>query len=154
MPERGVPLAIGRGRVLREGSRVALLSLGTRLSEALKAAEELEARGLSTTVADARFAKPLDEELILRLARDHEVLVTVEEGSSGGFGAMVLHLLAERGALDRGLRVRTLTLPDAYQDHDKPERMYAQAGLDASGIVAKAFEALGGERAAGVKARA
>jgi 1-deoxy-D-xylulose-5-phosphate synthase len=148
MPERGVPLAIGRGRVLREGSRVALLSLGTRLSEALKAAEELEARGLSTTVADARFAKPLDEELILRLARDHEVLVTVEEGSSGGFGAMVLHLLAERGALDRGLRVRTLTLPDAYQDHDKPERMYAQAGLDASGIVAKAFEALGGERLA------
>jgi 1-deoxy-D-xylulose-5-phosphate synthase len=154
MPERGVPLAIGRGRVLREGSRVALLSLGTRLSEALKAAEELEARGLSTTVADARFAKPLDEELILRLAREHEVLVTVEEGSSGGFGAMVLHLLAERGALDRGLRVRTLTLPDTYQDHDKPERMYAQAGLDAAGIVSKVFEALGGERAAGAKARA
>ena len=102
MPEIGVPLAIGKGRIVREGSRVAILSLGTRLAEALKAAEELEARGLSTTVADARFAKPLDEELILRLAREHEVLITVEEGSVGGFGSCVLQLLAERGALDRG----------------------------------------------------
>jgi 1-deoxy-D-xylulose-5-phosphate synthase len=145
MPARGEVLAIGRGRVVREGTRVALLSLGTRLSEALRAAEELEARGLSTTVADARFAKPLDRELVLRLAREHEVLVTIEEGSIGGFGSHVLGLLAEAGALDRGLRVRTMTLPDAYQDQDKPERMYAQAGLDAAGIVARVFEALGQE---------
>ena len=143
MPEVGVPLAIGRGRIVKEGNRVALLSLGTRLTEALKAAEELETRGLSTTVADARFAKPLDEELILRLAREHQVLITVEEGSMGGFGAYVLQLLAERGALDQGLKVRTLVLPDSYIDQDKPERMYAKAGLDAGGIVAKAFEALG-----------
>jgi 1-deoxy-D-xylulose-5-phosphate synthase len=144
MPERGVPLPIGRGRILREGERIAILSLGTRLAEALKAAEDLEARGLSTTVADARFAKPLDEELILRLARDHEVLVTVEEGSVGGFGSYVLQLLSDRGVLDRGaVKVRSLVLPDVYQDHDKPERMYARAGLDAAGIVAKVFEALG-----------
>jgi 1-deoxy-D-xylulose-5-phosphate synthase len=127
---------------MREGTRVALLSLGTRLAEALKAAEELEARGLSTTVADARFAKPLDEELILRLAREHEVLLTIEEGSVGGFGSHVLQLLAERGALDQGLKVRALVLPDAYLDHDKPERMYARAGLDAAGIIAKVFEVL------------
>jgi 1-deoxy-D-xylulose-5-phosphate synthase len=144
LPEMGVPLAIGRGRILREGSRVALLSLGTRLAEALAAAEELEARGLSTTVADARFAKPLDLELILRLAREHEVLVTVEEGSVGGFGSSVLQLLAERGALDRGgLKLRSLVLPDVFLDHDKPERMYAKAGLDAASIVTKVFEALG-----------
>jgi 1-deoxy-D-xylulose-5-phosphate synthase len=149
MPEKGVPLPIGKGRIVREGSRVAILSLGTRLSEALKAAEELEARGLSTTVADARFAKPLDEELILRLARDHEVLITVEEGSIGGFGSFVLQLLSDKGALDRGtLKVRSMILPDTYIDHDKPERMYAQAGLDAAGIVAKVFEALGQEAAA------
>jgi 1-deoxy-D-xylulose-5-phosphate synthase len=146
MPEKGIPLEIGKGRVVKEGSRIALLSLGTRLSEALKAAEELEARGLSTTVADARFAKPLDEELILRLARDHEVLVTIEEGSIGGFGSFVMQLLADKGALDRGtLKVRSMVLPDIYQDHDKPERMYAQAGLDAAGIVTKVFEALGRE---------
>jgi 1-deoxy-D-xylulose-5-phosphate synthase len=148
MPEFGAPLTIGRGRIVREGSRIAILSLGTRLAEALKAAEELEARGLSTTVADARFAKPLDEELILRLARDHEVLITVEEGSIGGFGSFVLQLLAERGALDRGrLKVRSLVLPDAFIDHDKPERMYARAGLDAAGIVAKVFECLGRDSA-------
>jgi 1-deoxy-D-xylulose-5-phosphate synthase len=145
MPEEGVSLAIGRGRIVKEGNRVALLSLGTRLAEALKAAEELETRGLSTTVADARFAKPLDEDLILRLAREHQVLVTVEEGSIGGFGAHVLQLLAERGALDQGLKVRTMVLPDVYLDQDKPERMYAKAGLDAGGIVAKVFEALGRE---------
>jgi 1-deoxy-D-xylulose-5-phosphate synthase len=145
MPEEGVSLAIGRGRIFKEGNRVALLSLGTRLAEALKAAEELETRGLSTTVADARFAKPLDEDLILRLAREHQVLVTVEEGSIGGFGAHVLQLLAERGALDQGLKVRTMVLPDVYLDQDKPERMYAKAGLDAGGIVAKVFEALGRE---------
>jgi 1-deoxy-D-xylulose-5-phosphate synthase len=153
MPEHGVPLAIGKGRVLREGNRIAILSLGTRLGEALKAAEELEIRGLSTTVADARFAKPLDEELVLRLAREHEVLITVEEGSVGGFGSYVLQLLAERGALDRGLKVRAMVLPDLYLDHDKPDRMYAAAGLDAPGIVTKVFEALGQETA-GRKARA
>jgi 1-deoxy-D-xylulose-5-phosphate synthase len=138
LPEKGEPLAIGRGRVVRrpEGARVALLSLGTRLSEALKAADALEAEGVATSVADARFAKPLDAELIVDLAMSHEVLVTVEEGSVGGFGAMVLHLLSERGVLDVGrVRVRTLTLPDLYQDHDKPEKMYAEAGLDAEGIL-------------------
>lgn len=146
MPEHGVPLPIGKGRIVRQGNRIAILTLGTRMSEALKAAEDLEARGLSTTVADARFAKPLDEELILRLARDHEVLITVEEGSVGGFGSYVLNLLAEKGVLDRGgVKVRSMVLPDVYLDHDKPERLYAKAGLDAAGIVAKVFEALGHE---------
>jgi 1-deoxy-D-xylulose-5-phosphate synthase len=153
MPERGQVLPIGRGRIVREGSRVAILSLGTRLAEAVRAAEELEARGLSTTVADARFAKPLDAGLILRLARAHEVLITIEEGSVGGFGAQVLQVLAERGALDRGLKVRSMVLPDVYLEHDTPERLYAQAGLDAAGIVAKVFEALGGD-AGSLKARA
>jgi 1-deoxy-D-xylulose-5-phosphate synthase len=146
LPERGQPLPIGKGRIVRQGSRVALLSLGTRLGEALKAAEELGARGLSTTVADARFAKPLDRELILRLAAEHELIVTVEEGAIGGFGAHVLSLLAEAGALDRGLKVRTMTLPDRFQEQDKPERQYFAAGLDAKAIVAKvlaAFEAGG-----------
>jgi len=142
LPERGVALPIGKGRIVRQGSRVALLSLGTRLGEALKAAEELAARGLSTTVADARFAKPLDRELILRLAADHELIVTVEEGAVGGFGAHVLSLLAEAGALDSGLKVRTMTLPDRFQDQDKPERQYAAAGLDAKAIVAKVLAAL------------
>ncbi len=153
MPERGIPLEIGRGRIVKEGTRVALLSLGTRLPEALKAAEELEARGLSTTVADARFAKPLDEDLILRLARDHEVLITVEENAIGGFGSFVLHLLADRGLLDRGLKVRSMVLPDIYLDHDKPDRMYAQAGLDAHAIVARVFDILG-RNAAALKVRA
>jgi 1-deoxy-D-xylulose-5-phosphate synthase len=153
MPEKGIPLTIGKGRIVREGSRVALLSFGTRLAEALKAAEELEARGLSTTVADARFAKPLDEDLVLRLAREHEVLLTIEEGSIGGFGSFVLQLLAERGMLDRGLKVRSLVLPDLFIDHDKPERMYAGAGLDATGIVTRVFEVLGRERGV-IKARA
>jgi 1-deoxy-D-xylulose-5-phosphate synthase len=142
MPEHGEVLPIGKGRILHEGSRIALLSFGTRLTEALKAAEDLGARGLSTTVADARFAKPLDVELIHRLARSHEVLITLEEGSAGGFGAAVLTRLASDGLLDHGLRVRTLTLPDVYQDHDKPERMYAQAGLNAKGIVEAALAAL------------
>jgi 1-deoxy-D-xylulose-5-phosphate synthase len=146
LPERGVALPIGKGRIVRQGARVAILSLGTRLAEALKAAEELGARGLSTTVADARFAKPLDRELILRLAAEHELIVTIEEGVAGGFGAHVLTLLAEAGALDSGLKVRTMTLPDRFQDQDKPERQYAAAGLDAKAIVAKvlaAFEAGG-----------
>jgi 1-deoxy-D-xylulose-5-phosphate synthase len=148
MPEFGTPLAIGRGRVVREGSRIALLSLGTRLGEALGAAEELEARGLSTTVADARFAKPLDEDLILRLAREHEVLITIEEGSIGGFGSYVLKLLSDHGILDRGsVKVRSMVLPDVYLDHDRPERLYARAGLDATAIVTKVFEALGRDTA-------
>jgi 1-deoxy-D-xylulose-5-phosphate synthase len=143
LPERGEPLPIGKGRILREGSRIAILSLGARLAEALKAADDLAARGLSTTVADARFAKPLDRELILKLAVKHELLITIEEGAAGGFGAHVLTLLSEAGALDNGLKVRTMTLPDKFQDHDKPDRMYAAAGLDAKGIVAKAVAALG-----------
>jgi len=143
LPQRGEPLPIGKGRILREGSRIAILSLGPRLAEALKAADELAARGLSTTVADARFAKPLDRELILNLAAGHELLITIEEGSVGGFGAHVMTCLSEAGALDTGLKVRTMTLPDRFLDHDKPERMYAAAGLDAKGIVAKALAALG-----------
>ena len=143
LPKQGEVLPIGKGRVVREGARIAILSLGTRLQEALKAAEELAARGLSTTVADARFAKPLDRELILKLAATHKLLITIEEGAAGGFGAHVLTLLAEAGALDSGLKVRTMTLPDKFQDHDKPERMYVAAGLDAKGIVAKAITALG-----------
>ncbi len=143
MPERGEPLAIGKGRVVREGTRIAILSLGARLGEALKAADELAARGLSTTVADARFAKPLDRELILKLAATHKLLITIEEGAAGGFGAHVLTLLSDAGALEHGLKVRVMTLPDKFQDHDKPERMYAAAGLDAKGIVAKAIAALG-----------
>jgi len=143
MPEKGVPLEIGKGRIVKQGSRIAILSLGTRLKEALSAAEDLDARGLSTTVADARFAKPLDEALVLRLAREHEVLITVEEGSIGGFGSFVLHCLAENGALDAGLKVRPMVLPDTFIDQDKPDAMYAQAGLDADAIVAKVFAALG-----------
>jgi 1-deoxy-D-xylulose-5-phosphate synthase len=143
MPDEGKPLEIGKGRIVREGTKVALLSYGARLGECLKAADELAAHGLSTTVADARFAKPLDVDLVLRLAREHEVLLTVEEGSIGGFGSFVLQTLAEQGALDRGLKVRPMVLPDLFIDHDSPNAMYAKAGLDAKGIVAKAFEALG-----------
>ncbi|HSV00505.1 MAG TPA: 1-deoxy-D-xylulose-5-phosphate synthase [Roseiarcus sp.] len=143
LPQQGEVLPIGKGRIVREGTRIAILSLGTRLGEALKAADELAARGLSTTVADARFAKPLDRELILKLAATHKLLITVEEGAAGGFGAHVLSLLSDADALDNGLKVRTMTLPDKFQDHDKPERMYAAAGLDAKGIVAKAIAALG-----------
>src|ERR1051326_6569273 len=143
MPEQGMPLEIGRGRIVREGGAVALLSLGTRLAECLKAADLLAGNGLSTTVADARFAKPLDSELILRLARDHEVLVTIEEAAIGGFGSHVLQLLAEQGMLDSGIKIRSMLLPDVFVDQDKPERMYAQAGLDAAGITAKVMAALG-----------
>ncbi len=154
MPAQGVPLEIGRGRVVREGSKIALLSLGTRLAECLKAAEQLAAMGLSTTVADARFAKPLDEALIRRLVKNHEVLVTVEEGSIGGFGAHVLQFLAGAGLLDRGLKVRTMTLPDTFIDHDKPEVMYETAGLGANGIAATALAALGMEKVAADLGRA
>jgi 1-deoxy-D-xylulose-5-phosphate synthase len=143
MPAVGVPLEIGKGRIVRQGASVAILSLGTRLAESMRAADQLAAMGLSTTVADARFAKPLDVELINRLARDHEVLITIEEGSIGGFGAFVLHHLSDVGLLDGGLKVRTMTLPDIFIDHDKPEKMYADAGLDAAAIVAKVLSALG-----------
>ena len=148
MPEFGVPLEIGKGRIVREGHKIALLSFGTRLAECMKAADELAQLGLSTTVADARFAKPLDTDLVLRLAREHEVLVTIEEGSIGGFGTYVLQALAEGGALDRGCKVRMMVLPDAFIDQDSPNAMYAKAGLDAKGIVAKVFEALGREKIA------
>ncbi|HPA37478.1 MAG TPA: 1-deoxy-D-xylulose-5-phosphate synthase [Phenylobacterium sp.] len=143
IPGVAEPLEIGKGRIVREGTAVAILSFGTRLGESLKAADALAARGLSATVADARFAKPLDVDMVLRLAREHEALITVEEGAMGGFGAFVLQTLAEHGAFDRGLKVRTLTLPDIFQDQDKPDVMYAQAGLDADGIVRGALNALG-----------
>jgi 1-deoxy-D-xylulose-5-phosphate synthase len=143
MPERGSVLEIGKGRILKEGTKVALLSFGTRLQDCLLAAEELGAAGLSTTVADARFAKPLDEDLIRRLARSHEVLVTVEEGAIGGFAAQVLHFLAHEGLLESGLKVRPLVLPDIFTDHAKPEKMYADAGLDSAGIVRTVFATLG-----------
>ena len=143
MPEFGVPLEIGKGRIISEGTKVALLSFGTRLAECSKAARELATFGLSTTVADARFAKPLDVDLVLRLAREHEVLITVEEGSIGGFGSYVLQALADHGALDSGLKVRSMVLPDVFLDQDSPAAMYAKAGLDSAGIVAKVFDALG-----------
>jgi 1-deoxy-D-xylulose-5-phosphate synthase len=143
MPEIGRPLEIGKGRIIKEGTSVALLSYGTRLQECLLAAETLASHGLTTTVADARFAKPLDTNLVLRLAREHEVLITIEEGSIGGFGSYVVQALAEHAALDGGAKVRCMVLPDVFIDQDSPAAMYAQAGLDAKGIVAKVFEALG-----------
>ena len=147
IPEEGQVLEIGKGRIMREGTRIALLSYGTRLGECMTAADQLETLGLSTTVADARFAKPLDRQLIERLADEHEVLITIEEGSVGGFGAMVLHSLAERGRLDHGLKVRTMTLPDIYIDQDTPQNMYKQAGLDADSIVEKVFSVIGRDQA-------
>jgi len=136
LADAGKPLEVGRGRIVREGRTVALLSFGTRLGECMKAADRLAAMGLSTTVADARFARPLDTDLVARLAREHEILITIEEGAVGGFGSFVLHHLASGGHLDRGLKVRTMTLPDVFLDHDKPDLMYERAGLDAAGIVA------------------
>ncbi len=143
MPEHGVPLEIGRGRIVREGSKVAILSFGTRLAAAMSAAEELDTYGLPATVADARFAKPLDTDLIDRLVREHEVLITVEEGAIGGFASHVLDHLERSGALDRGIKVRSLTMPDRFVDQHKPETMVADAGLDAAGIVTAVFAALG-----------
>jgi len=145
LPERGLPLEIGRGRIMREGTKIALLSLGGRLTECMKAAQELGTYGLSTTVADARFAKPLDTELFNRLAREHEVVITVEEGAIGGFGSHVLHHLAMTGMLDHGLKIRTMVLPDVFLDHDSPQAQYDQAGLNARHIVAMALSALGRE---------
>ena len=152
IPELAAPLEIGKGRIVREGTTVAILSLGTRLQESLKAAEALAARGVSATVADARFAKPLDADLILRLAREHECLITVEEGAMGGFGAFVLQLLSDKGALDAGLKIRTLCLPDVFQDQDNPAAMYATAGLNAEHIAAAALQALGVEATRAVRA--
>ena len=149
LPAVGVALPIGKGRIVRQGTTVALLSLGTRLQECLKAADQLVAYGLSATVADARFAKPLDHDLIKSLAQNHEVLVTIEEGSRGGFGSFVLHYLAEEGLLDGGLKVRTMVLPDVFMDHGKPEQMYDAAGLNSGGIVETVFKALGRSKLAG-----
>jgi 1-deoxy-D-xylulose-5-phosphate synthase len=143
LPERGVPLEVGRGRIVREGTAIALLSLGTRLAECLKAADELMRHGLSTTVADARFAKPLDTALVERLAREHEVLITVEEGSIGGFASQVLHHLAGAGLLEQGLKLRPMVLPDRFIDHDAPTQQYDQARLNARHITETALAALG-----------
>jgi len=137
MPERGVPLEIGRGRVVVEGQGVAILSFGARLAEVLNAVEALGAKGIRPTVADARFAKPLDRELILRLAREHEGLITIEEGSVGGFGSQVAQLLADEGVFDRGLKFRSMVLPDSFIQQDSPEKMYAVAGMNAADIEAK-----------------
>jgi len=152
LPSRGVPWEIGKGRIIREGSKVAILSLGTRLQECLKAADELAARGLSTTVADARFAKPIDQDLVRNLARNHALLLTVEEGAIGGFASQVLHFLAKDGLLDGGLKIRPLLLPDIFQDHDTPHRQYDQAGLNAPQIVAEVLAAMGIEEVKAVKA--
>jgi 1-deoxy-D-xylulose-5-phosphate synthase len=145
MPKQGEILPIGKGRIIKEGTSVAILNFGARLAECLKASDKLSAYGLSATIADARFAKPLDTGLIRRLAREHEVLLTIEEGAAGGFGAHVLHFCAADGLLDRGLKIRTLMLPDRFLDQDSPERMYEAAGLDARAIVATALLALGRE---------
>jgi 1-deoxy-D-xylulose-5-phosphate synthase len=143
MPIVGVPLPIGKGRIMRQGARVALLSFGTRLSEVMRAAEALAAKGLSPTVADARFAKPLDREMILDLAQNHEVLITIEEGAVGGFGSHVAQLLADEGIFDRGLKYRSMVLPDIFIDQASPERMYQVAGMDAAQIESKVLEVLG-----------
>jgi 1-deoxy-D-xylulose-5-phosphate synthase len=148
VPAEGQVLDIGRGRIIREGSTAALLSLGTRLAECVKAAEQLAAVGISATIADARFMKPLDTDLIRRLVRNHEVLVTVEEGSVGGFGSHVLEYLAEEGLLDNGRIVRTMRLPDVFIDHDTPQRMYEKAGLAGSSIAETVVAALGRARRA------
>jgi 1-deoxy-D-xylulose-5-phosphate synthase len=142
-PAEGVALPIGKGRMIREGSGIAILNFGTRLTEVIAAADKLSAYGLFPSIADARFAKPLDTDLIAKLAREHEVLITIEEGAAGGFGAHVMQFLAWEGLLDRGLKIRPMTLPDIFQEHDTPERMYAAAGLDADGIVLTALNALG-----------
>jgi 1-deoxy-D-xylulose-5-phosphate synthase len=154
LPERGAVLALGKGRILQEGTKVALLNLGARLAECHLAAQELAARGLSTTVADARFAKPLDRDLVHRLAREHEVVITLEEGSVGGFGSIVLHDLAVSGLLDHGVKIRPMVLPDRFLDHDTPAKQYEAAGLTARHIVATALRALGVEELAQGSARA
>lgn len=150
MPARGEILQIGKGRIVKEGTKVALLSFGTRLADCLLAAEDLDAAGLSTTVADARFAKPLDRDLIRQLARHHEMVITVEEGSIGGFGSHVMQYLSSEGLLDNGLKIRSLVMPDIWMEQAKPEAMNAHAGLDRAGIVSTVFRALGRGVALGV----
>jgi len=150
MPVRGEILQIGKGRIVKEGTKVALLSFGTRLADSLLAAEDLDAAGLSTTVADARFAKPLDHDLIRQLAAHHEILITIEEGSVGGFGSHVMQFLTMEGLLDNGLKVRSLVMPDIWMEQAKPEAMNAHAGLDRAGIVSTVFRALGRGVAVGV----
>ncbi|MDX0515298.1 1-deoxy-D-xylulose-5-phosphate synthase [Sinorhizobium medicae] len=152
LPERGEILEIGKGRVIKQGSKVALLSFGTRLADCLLAAEDLDAAGLSTTVADARFAKPLDHDLIRQLARHHEVLITIEEGAVGGFASHVLQFLAEEGLIDGGFKVRPMIMPDVWMEQAKPEAMYTRAGLDRAGIVSTVFKALGQKRGVGLGA--
>ena len=143
MPERGIPLEIGKARVICEGKRVAILSFGTRLAEVMRARESLAARGVAPTVVDARFAKPLDRALILRLARTHEALITIEEGAVGGFGSLVAQLLSDEGVFDGGLRFRQMVLPDTFIDHASPEAMYREARMSAPDIEAKVLEVLG-----------
>jgi len=152
LPAKGTPLEIGKGRIVREGSKIAILSFGTRLAEALKAADDLAARGLPTTVADARFCKPLDEDLIHRLAANHEVLITIEDGAIGGFAAHVMQFMANAGLFDRGCRFRAMTLPDTFIDHDTQPKQYDMAGLNADHIVATALTALGGKAILGARA--
>jgi 1-deoxy-D-xylulose-5-phosphate synthase len=154
LPEVPEQLEIGKGRIVRAGTKVALLSLGTRLGEALKAADQLEARGLSTTVADLRFAKPLDEDLIRRLMATHEVIITIEEGSIGGLGAHILTMASDEGLTDAGLKIRTLRLPDTFQDHDSPDKQYDEAGLNAPQIVDTVLKALRHNSAGVEEARA
>jgi 1-deoxy-D-xylulose-5-phosphate synthase len=143
MPERGTPLEIGKGRMIREGSKVALLSFGTRLEEVEKAAEQLSAKGITPTIADARFAKPLDRDMILKLAADHEALITIEEGAVGGFGSHVAQLLADEAVFDKGLKFRSMVLPDTFIDQASPADMYAVAGMNAEQITAKVLDVLG-----------
>jgi 1-deoxy-D-xylulose-5-phosphate synthase len=143
MPERGTPLEIGKGRIISEGSKVALLSFGTRLEEVEKAAEQLSAKGITPTIADARFAKPLDRDMILKLAADHEALITIEEGAVGGFGSHVAQLLADEAVFDKGLKFRSMVLPDTFIDQASPADMYAVAGMNAEQIIAKVLEVLG-----------
>ena len=156
MPEVPQQLEIGKGRIVREGKTVAILSLGTRLAEAMKAADTLDAKGLSTTVADLRFAKPLDQDLIRKLMATHEVVITVEEASVGGLGAHVLTLASDLGLTDAGLKIRTLRLPDLFQEHDAPQKQYDDAGLNAPQIVDAVLKALrhnsAGVEEAGVRA--
>ena len=143
MPERGTPLEIGKGRIIREGKSVAILSFGTRLEEVEKAAENLAAKGITPTIADARFAKPLDRDLILDLARNHDALITIEEGAVGGFGSHVAQLLADEGVFDSGLKYRSMVLPDIFIDQASPDDMYAVAGMNAEHIEAKVLNILG-----------
>jgi 1-deoxy-D-xylulose-5-phosphate synthase len=143
LPDRGEVLEIGKGRVIQKGARVALLSFGTRLAEVQKAAEALSAKGITPTIADARFAKPMDRDLILQLAADHEALITIEEGAIGGFGSHVAQLLADAGVFDHGLKYRSMVLPDVFIDHANPADMYAVAGMNAEHIEAKVLDVLG-----------